>query len=392
MNDIVTLGSQQLQAAIDKIKALGFRAEPKGPQAIVTIIESIKDVDPELTLFIARTLAEQVAFDDLVVSKISGVAVGDDYKEINEAFTSIREEAKAAVVDAAGGKEKGFFDKITSFFKEATEGDIAARFKRIEGRFEQVTSALEAQLKGEAEILEAYRLFRNALGRSQVAAIEVKNKLDVILEDAKAKAQAAQASVDTAVAGDEAKRMTLALERDAANDHRDREESRWQVAKDLAENLQIAYSVTEVTMKKLADTSKLKDRIWRRAVTFFATNRSTLAALKANYSATVGLAEGTNALDAMTDGVNKSLEDLADVTGKVNEKAIRSGYGSTVDPNSVAKLVDALIAETEASIPLIEEMRDNATQDVADINAKMEEGKQRYSELANRSSQIKLAA
>ena len=146
--------------------------------------------------------------------------------------------------------------------------------------------------------------------------------------------------------------------------------------------------MTEVTMKKLEDTSKLKDRIWRRAVTFFATNRSTLAALKANYSATVGLAEGTNALDAMTDGVNKSLEDLADVTGKVNEKAIRSGYGATIDPNSVAKLVDALIAETEQSLPLIEEMRTVATQNAADISAKVEEGKQRYSLLANKSAQI----
>jgi uncharacterized protein YaaN involved in tellurite resistance len=392
MNDIVTLGSQALQTAIDKIKALGLHTQPKGPQAIVTIIEAIKDVDEELALFVARTLAEQVVFDGLVVSKISGIAVGDDYKEINDAFTSIREEAKAAVTDAASGKEKGFFSSITSFFKEATEGDIADRFKKIEDRFEQVTTALEAQLKGEAEILSAYKLFRNALGRSHVAALEIKKKLDVILADAKTKATTAQAAVDAAPSGDEAARVTLALERDAANDQRDREDSRWQVAKDLAESLQIAYSVTEVTMKKLEDTSKLKDRIWRRAVTFFATNRSTLAALKANYSATVGLAQGTNALDAMTDGVNKSLEDLADVTGKVNEKAIRSGYGSTIDPNSVAKLVDALIAETEQTIPLIEEMRDAATRAAADIDATVEEGKQRYSELANKSSQIKLAA
>jgi hypothetical protein len=392
MNDIVVMGSQALQTAIDKIKALGLRTEPKGPQAIVTIIEAIKDVDEEMALFIARTLAEQVVFDGLVVSKISGIAVGDDYKEINEGFNSIREEAKAAVTDAASGKEKSLFASITSFFKEATEGDISDRFKKIEDRFEQVTTSLEAQLKGEAEILTAYKLFRNALGRSHVAALEIKKKLDVILTDAKAKAATAQAAVDAAPSDDEAARVTLALERDAANDQRDREDSRWQVAKDLAESLQIAYSVTEVTMKKLEDTSKLKDRIWRRAVTFFATNRSTLAALKANYSATVGLAQGTNALDAMTDGVNKSLEDLADVTGKVNEKAIRSGYGATIDPNSVAKLVDALIAETEQTIPLIEEMRDVATRNAAAIDATVEEGKQRYSDLANRSSQIKLAA
>ncbi len=392
MNDIVLAGSQALQSAIDKIKGLGLRSEPKGPQAIVTIIEAIKDVDEEAALFVARTLAEQVVFDQLVVSKISGIAVGDEYTEINEGFNSIREEAKAAVTDAASGRKKGLLASVASFFKEATEGDISDRFKKIEERFEQVTTSLEAQLKGEAEILAAYKLFRNALGRSHVAALEIKKKLDTILANAKEKAAAAQAAVDAAPSEDEAARVSLALERDAANDQRDREDSRWQVAKDLAESLQIAYSVTEVTMKKLEDTSKLKDRIWRRAVTFFATNRSTLAALKANYSATVGLAQGTNALDAMTDGVNKSLEDLADVTGKVNEKAIRSGYGATIDPNSVGKLVDALIAETEQTIPLIEEMRVFATESAASIDAKVEEGKQRYSELANRSSQIKLAA
>lgn len=392
MNDIVLAGSQALQSAIDKIKGLGLRTEPKGPQAIVTIIEAIKDVDEEAALFVARTLAEQVVFDQLVVSKISGIAVGEEYTEINEGFNSIREEAKAAVTDAASGRKKGLLASVASFFKEATEGDISDRFKKIEERFEQVTTSLEAQLKGEAEILAAYKLFRNALGRSHVAALEIKKKLDTILANAKEKAAAAQAAVDAAPSEDEAARVSLALERDAANDQRDREDSRWQVAKDLAESLQIAYSVTEVTMKKLEDTSKLKDRIWRRAVTFFATNRSTLAALKANYSATVGLAQGTNALDAMTDGVNKSLEDLADVTGKVNEKAIRSGYGATIDPNSVGKLVDAVIAETEQTIPLIEEMRVFATESAASIDAKVEEGKQRYSELANRSSQIKLAA
>ncbi len=384
MNDVIALGSQQLQAAIDKIKSLGLASASAKPQAIVQIIDEIKDLDEGSALFVARTLSEQVSFDTLVVEKISGTAIGSEYNEITTAFDSIREDAKAAVQNAASGKEKSIFSKLTSFFKEATEGDIADRFTKIETRFNEITSKLDTQLKGEKAILDAYQLFRGALGRSQVAALELKAKAEAELNTAKEKALAAQAAVDAAQTADEATKVNLGLERDAANDEVHTKDKRFQITKDLAENLQIAYSVSEVTMKKLADTSELKDRIWHRSVSFFATNRSTLAALKANYASVTGLAEGTNTLDAMTGGINKSLSDLADVSGTVTKKAIQSGYGATIDPAVVQKLVDAIIKETEESVPLIAEMRTLATKNATEISTSVEDGKRRYAELANK--------
>lgn len=376
-------GNSALQKAVDIVKSAGLRNEVRKPQAIVAIIEEIKDVDPDLVYFIARTLGEQVAFDDLVVQKISGVAVGDDYKEITAAFDSIRQDAKEAAQNAADGDE-GFFDKIVGFFKEATKGDVAERFAKIEDRFEQVTSALAAQLKGEKEILDAYQLFRVALGQSQVAAAKVKEKLQVLLDDANAKLAAAQKAVDDATAVDEATKLSLQIARDSARNAASLAETRYDVGKDLAENLMIAYSVTDVTMKKLEGTSKLKDRIYKRSVSFFATNRSTLASLKANYNASIGLAEGTNALDSMTDGINKSLTDLAEVSGQIDRKAIKSGYGATIDAGVVKALTNALMTEMEEYSKLVSESRAEATKNADEIRADVEESQRRYTEIATK--------
>jgi hypothetical protein len=287
------------------------------------------------------------------------------------------------VLDAADGNES-IWGKITGFFKEATQGDIADRFSKIEDRFEQVTTTLAAQLKGEKEILEAYQLFRGALGQSQVAALAIKANLEATWNAAKEKAETAQKAVDDAQAADEATKVSLQIARDSANDARSKAEGQFDIGKDLADNLMIAYNITEVTMKKLEGTSKLKDRIYKRSVSFYAANRSTLASLKANYNATIGLAEGTNALDSMTGGINKSLSDLADVSGEVNAKAIRSGYGKTIDADVVKTLAEALLVEDEENAKLIEQSRAEASQNADEIRTSVEDVKRRYAATANK--------
>ena len=51
-----------------------------------------------------------------------------------------------------------------------------------------------------------------------------------------------------------------------------------------------------------------------------------------------GLHESTKSLEAMKEGVSESLEDLADIGGKVQEAAVRAGYGPTIRAEAVAKL------------------------------------------------------
>jgi len=45
----------------------------------------------------------------------------------------------------------------------------------------------------------------------------------------------------------------------------------------------------------------------------------------------------------MKEGINQSLETLAEVGGKVQEDALRAGYGPTLKAQSVKKLLDSVI-------------------------------------------------
>ena len=47
-------------------------------------------------------------------------------------------------------------------------------------------------------------------------------------------------------------------------------------------------------------------------------------------------------LEALKDGVNKSLEDVADLSRELERAALKAGYGSTISPVSLEKLVRAI--------------------------------------------------
>lgn len=378
-------GGTKLQSAIDLVKSLKLYNDEKKPGEMIAVIEEVKDVDPDQVFFIARTLAEQVTFDSIVMKKIGGIAVGDDYKEINEAFASLRKDLKEAAENAADGEE-GIFDKLVGFFKEMTKGGVDDRWARIEQTFERVTSTLAAQLKAEKEIMLAYQMFRGALGQSQVAALNVKAALQAQLDAAKAKSKAAQDALDAAQSADDATKVSLQIARDEANNGVAKAESRYDVGKDLAEHLMIAYNVSEVTMKKYEGLTNLKDRVHKRMVSIYSTNRVTLASFKAVYSAAVGLAEGTKTLDAMTGGMNDTLNDLADLTGDINKKAIKSGYGATVSPEAMRNFTQAMLKEFDEFDSLVAESRAEATRSAEEIRADGEDLQRRYTAMVTKTA------
>ena len=94
-----------------------------------------------------------------------------------------------------------------------------------------------------------------------------------------------------------------------------------------------------------------------------------------------GLHELTATLDAMKEGVSKSLETLSEIGDKVQEAAIRSGYGPTIRADAVKKLVDSVIDYQVRAQGIIEEMRKASTQNSAEIRDAVEDGKRRISKL-----------
>jgi hypothetical protein len=159
------------------------------------------------------------------------------------------------------------------------------------------------------------------------------------------------------------------------------EEKRYQIAKDLSDNLTVSYNTSEVIMARLLQTTNAKERVYQQAINFFSTNETVLTALSASFTGLHGLHESTATLNAMKEGISQSLEDLADIGGKVQEEALKAGYGPTIRAESVKRLVDSVVNFQTRSQEIIQEMRTLSTQNATEIRDAVETGKARLARL-----------
>ncbi|MFN9162827.1 MAG: cell surface protein, partial [Alphaproteobacteria bacterium] len=140
-------------------------------------------------------------------------------------------------------------------------------------------------------------------------------------------------------------------------------------------------NTSEVIMARLMQTTSAKERIYAQSVSFFSTNDTVLTALKASFTGMFGLHESTETVNAMKEGMSKSIEVLAEIGDKVQEAAIRAGYGPTIRADAVKKLVDSVVNFQEKSRIIIEEMRKLSTQNSTEIRDAVEDGKRRLADL-----------
>ena len=143
----------------------------------------------------------------------------------------------------------------------------------------------------------------------------------------------------------------------------------------------MSYNTTEVVMARLVQTTDVKERVYSQSVSFFGTNETVFTALNASFTSLQGLHESTQTLEAMKEGINESLETLAEVGDKVQEDALRAGYGPTIKAESVKKLLDSVINFQEKSRLLIAEMRELSTRNEQEISQAVEDGKRRMVQL-----------
>ena len=263
-----------------------------------------------------------------------------------------------------------------------SRGDIATRFDKIKDTYLEVTAATQDQITREANILDAYRDFRGALKQSEVLAFEVLSTAETRLSEAKDTVSAAAAAVDDYTGTDLAERAKLEMDRDEKVRALQNEEKRYQIAKDLSDNLTVSYNTTEVVMARLQQTTNAKERVYQQAISFFSTNEVVLTALSASFTGMFGLHESTKAVDAMKEGISQSLEDLADIGGEIQNAALRTGYGPTIRADAVKKLVESVVTWQEKSHEIIDEMRDQSTKNATEIRDAVEDGKRRMAKLA----------
>tara|TARA_R110002124_G_scaffold63783_1_gene174650 strand:- start:1705 stop:2931 length:1227 start_codon:yes stop_codon:yes gene_type:complete len=372
---------QYLDKAVNAIRDLGIWPEQQGEAPITGLLQQITELDETRVVLIGRTLSQASAFNEVVREQIAAMKIGERYEEITKGFDSIRDDAKG-MVDQLADNKLDLFERASNVWMKVSRGDIATRFDKIRDTYLAVTADTKDQIDREHTILEAYRDFRGALKQAEVMALEVLATAEQRLAAKKDILTAASSAVSSFAGTVPADRARLEMDRDEKLRDMQNEEGRYQIAKDLSDNLTISYNTSEVVMARLMQTTNAKERVYQQSISFFSTNETVLTALSASFTGMFGLHESTETLNAMKEGMSKSLETLSEIGDKVTEEAVRAGYGPTVRADAVKKLVDSVVNFQEKSRTIINEMRVASTKNSAEIRDAVEDGKRRLAALA----------
>ena len=371
---------QYLDKAMLKLRDLGLVPEKTEEAPIVVLLNRVSDLDNDKVVAIARTLSQTSLFNQVVREQVSGMGLSDRYTKVTDAFNTIRDDAKAMVEQLEDGRINSW-ERLQNAWMKATRGDIPARFDKIKKVYLDVAKDTNDQIEREHTILTAYQDFRGALKEAEILALQVLKTAEQKLAVQKAELERAVQAVEQAPTDDLVARAKLELARDEQLRAVQFAEDRYQICKDLSDNMTVGYNTSEVVMGRLVQTTNAKDRVYKQAVSFFGTNETVLTALSASFTGLLGLSESTRTLDAMKEGVSRSLEDLAEIGGKVQEAALKAGYGPTIRADAVKKLVASVVNYQERSREIIDEMRSLSTRNAAEIREAVETGKQRLARL-----------
>ncbi|MNK16226.1 hypothetical protein D3C87_343870 [compost metagenome] len=376
----VPAASNYLDRAMATLRSLGLVAPQENNAPAVALVTQLASLDEGRVVAIARVLQQSGHFNQVMREEISSARVSDRYTEIVRAFDSIRDDATAMVEQVRDGRiDMG--ERLQNLWMKLTRGDIPSRFEKIRRTFLDVSRDAGEQLEREARVLEMYADFRLSIKDAEIQAHELLALQEQALATANAELQAAQAHAAAAPAADAAATGRLAMARDEALRRVQHEQARYQLAKDLAENLQVNYATSEAIMLRVHQSHEVKRRVNQRSVVFFSTNETSFTALNLAFTTQLGLHESTQTLNAMTEGTSKGLEAVATIGDDILHEGLKAGYGATIGVESVRKLVDAVVRFQETSLQEIEQLRAQATRDAAEIATYVEQGKQRFAAL-----------
>ncbi len=367
-----------LDRALGMLDKLGIGHRDDVPQELVRLLDDVRELDEPKVVAIADTIRHMSTFNALVRDNVENINVGSRYLAITEMFDSVREDSKNLINQLQDGRIS-LSEKMSNLWMRMRRGTPSDRFDKIVDVYKEVSKDTKDQLVREQNIMDGYIDFRFALKEAEIASRELLEKYMPTFEQAKQGLADAQKAVDAAV-GDDTKRSRLELTRDEARNTFEEADRNYQLLKDIAENLSIGYDVGETLVAKLKQTHDVKDRVYRRSVTFFTTNEHVFTILGTVYTSQHGLHEATQATEAMKVGVNKGLEDVAELGKELERAALKAGYGSTINPESVQKLVDAIASFQVESLNTIAELRKESEGNAKEIRRVVEDGKRRFQE------------
>jgi hypothetical protein len=371
-----TSGIQKyLDGALRVIQKLGIVHKEGEESRLVSLLEDVRDVDEPRVLAIAQTIRYTSTFNQMVRNNVEEMRVADRYNAITGMFDSIVDDSKKLVGQLADGKIDRM-EKVSNIWMRIRRGTTHDRFEKIRRNYGSVQTDTKDQLDREAEILGAYGDYRLAVKGAEAIAYEVlktqEGKLEASRKTLEQAAQTLQSTPD-----DPVQRSRMELARDEAKRAHDLDDRKYQLIKDVAENLSVGYNVSDVLMVKLKQTHDAKDAVYRRSVTFFETNETVFTTLDAIFTSQKGLYEITQTQEAMVRGAEKGIEAVAEVGTGLEQAALKAAYGKTYSVDSVQKLIDSVINYQTESVKLIAQYRTEATENARTIRDRTEEARQK---------------
>lgn len=378
--------SNYLERAITGLRTLGINLlQPVQDAPVLVLLDRVAQYDTSKVTAIAAVLQQSTAFNSMVREQIEGMDISARFMDITQRFTSIREDAAAM----AGWMDDGRLDtleKLKLSWMNLRRGSIPSRFNDIRDNYLQVCKSANDQIARESVILESYMDFRMAMKAAEVDAQHVLTVAAQALAQRTLALNDANTQVTAAEQLEPAQRSALELRRDEAVRALQDEDKRYQIVKDIADDLKVGYNTAEMVFARINQVHVIKERQYQRMVSFFSTNEVVLTGLAVSFTSNSGLAEATHTLNATTDGISKGLEALGSTGNQQLEAAVKASYGSTIKVDSVRALADATLSFQTDMHGLTETYRVescNASRDIADA---VEESKRKFAALLSKAA------
>ncbi|SEI24249.1 merozoite surface protein 3b [Pseudomonas fuscovaginae UPB0736] len=366
-----------LERSMSALRSIGITF-PDQNAPVLALLDRVAVYDSTRVTNIAATLQQSTVFNAAVRDKLQGMDISTRYADIASSFDSIQNDARQMLEWMADGKLQ-FSERIQLAWLNMRRGSIPDRFEKIRNTYLDVAKSANEQILLETLILDSYQDYRLAMKTAEVDASEVQKIAQGKLDARRQALAEATAALEGELEAAERSRRELA--RDIALRDLQDEDKRFQIITDIADQLKAGYNAAELVFARLSQYHSVKERLYQRAVSFFATNEIVFTGLAAGFTASGGLAEVTNTLNAMNDGINTSLEVQAKVGGDQLNAALKAGYGTTLKVSSVKALADAVVEFQASSLNLIQELRKESSAASAEIESITEESKRRFTAL-----------
>ncbi|CAK9891029.1 MULTISPECIES: hypothetical protein [Pseudomonas] len=378
--------SNYLERALSGLRTIGINlVRPVQDAPVLVLLDRIAQYDSTKVTSIATVLQQSTAFNSMVREQIEGMDISTRFMDITQSFTSIREDAAAM----AGWMDDGRLDsmeKLKLAWMNVRRGSIPSRFNDIRDNYLQVCKSANDQISRENVILESYMDFRMAMKAAEVEAQQVLAIAGQALEQRTVELNEANQQVAAAESAEPAQRAALELRRDEAVRAVQDEDKRYQIIKDIADDLKVGYNTAEMVFARINQVHVIKERQYQRMVSFFSTNEVVLTGLAVSFTANSGLAEATHTLNATTDGISKGLEALGSTGNQQLEAAVKASYGSTIKVDSVRALADATLSFQTDMNGLTETYRAESSNASRDIAAAVEDAKRKFAALLSKAA------